>query len=88
MVQKHAFRQKNWLTIMSSMNKKRRGPAVCTTSRNNVRLELQELELLVNTLEVEAGDTGAAVVYTHKQLQALANKLRWVLFKELKKKKR
>lgn len=46
---------------MSSMNKKRRGPAVCTTPRNNVRLELHELELLVNTLEVETGINQAAV---------------------------
>lgn len=87
MVQKHAFRQKNWLTIMSSMNKKRRGPAVCTTPRNNVRLEIQDLELLVNTLEVNAGNAGAVVVYTQEQCQVLANKLRWALFKERNKEK-
>lgn len=73
---------------MSSMNKKRRGPAVCTTPRNNVRLELHELELLVNTLEVNAGNAGAVVVYTHEQCQVLANKLRWVLFRERNKEKR
>lgn len=67
---------------MSSMNKKRRGPAVCTTPRNNVRLELHELELLVNTLEVEAGINQAAVVYTDMQYTALANKLRWTLVRE------
>lgn len=73
---------------MSSMNKKRRGPAVCTTPRNNVRLELQELELLVNTLEVEAGINQAAVVYTDMQYKALANKLRWTLVRERERTKR
>lgn len=68
---------------MSNVNKKRRGPAVCTTPRNNVRLEL-----LVNTLEVNAGNAGAVVVYTHEQCQVLANKLRWVLFRERNKEKR
>lgn len=64
------------------MNKKRRGPAVCTTPRNNVRLEIQDLELLVNTLEVEAGINQATVVYTDAQYVALANKLRWILVRE------
>lgn len=61
---------------------KRRGPAPCTTPRNNIRLEPQELKLLINTLEVELGVNEAAVVYTDVELQVLANKLRWAFFKE------
>ena len=73
---------------MSNVNKKRRGPAVCTTPRNNVRLEIHDLELLVNMLEVNAGNAGAVVVYTHEQCQVLANKLRWVLVRERERTKR
>ena len=53
-----------------------------------MRLELHELELLVNTLEVEAGINQAAVVYTDMQYTALANKLRWTLVRERERTKR
>ena len=72
---------------MSSMSK-RKGPALCTTPRNNVRLSVNDLRLVVDLLEVEAGINQAHVVYTPEQCVELANRLRWILVREREKENR
>lgn len=72
---------------MSSMSK-RKGPVPCTTPRNNVRLSVNDLRLVVDLLEVEAGINQAHVVYTPEQCVELANRLRWILVREREKENR
>lgn len=67
---------------------KRKGPAPCTTPRNNVRLTINDLRLVVDLLEVEAGINQAHVVYTPEQCVELANRLRWILVREREKENR
>ena len=51
------------------------------TPRNNIRLEVEELETLVGIIDVHL-DQRKAVVFDDQQLTAIANRLRWLLFKE------
>lgn len=51
------------------------------TPRNNIRLEVEELETLVGIIDVHL-DQREAVVFDDQQLTAIANRLRWLLFKE------
>ena len=67
---------------------KRKGPALCTTPRNNVRLSVNDLRLVVDLLEVEAGINQAHVVHTPEQCVELANRLRWILVREREKENR
>ena len=67
---------------------KRKGPAPCTTPRNNVRLTINDLRLVVDLLEVEAGINQAHVVDTPEQCVELANRLRWILVREREKENR
>ena len=61
---------------------------LCTTPLNNVRLSVNDLRLVVDLLEVEAGINQAHVVYTPEQCVELANRLRWILVREREKENR
>lgn len=51
------------------------------TPRNNIRLEIPELETLVGIIETHLGRQ-QAVVLDEERLAKISNRLRWLLFKE------
>lgn len=57
------------------------------TPRNNIRLEIPELETLVGIIETHLGRQ-QAVVLDEEQLAKISNRLRWLLFKERAKRDR
>lgn len=57
------------------------------TPRNNIRLEIPELETLVGIIETHL-DRQQAVVLDEEQLAKISNRLRWLLFKEREKQNR
>lgn len=57
------------------------------TPRNNIRLEIHELETLVGIIETHLGRQ-QAVVLDEEQLAKISNRLRWLLFKERAKRDR
>ena len=57
------------------------------TPRNNIRLEIPELETLVGIIETHLGSQ-QAVVLDEEQLAKISNRLRWLLFKEREKQNR
>lgn len=57
------------------------------TPRNNIRLEIPELETLVGIIETHLGRQ-QAVVLDEERLAKISNRLRWLLFKERAKRDR
>lgn len=57
------------------------------TPRNNIRLEIPELETLVGIIETHL-DRQQAVVLDEERLVRISNRLRWLLFKEREKQNR
>jgi len=57
------------------------------TPRNNIRLEIPELETLVGIIETHL-DRQQAVVLDEERLAKISNRLRWLLFKEREKQNR
>jgi hypothetical protein len=57
------------------------------TPRNNIRLEIDELEALVGILNTYI-DRQPSVVLDDEKLAKISNRLRWLLFKERAKRDR
>lgn len=69
---------------IADLRRKIKNRKMNNTPRNNIRLEVEELETLVGIIDVHL-DQREAVVFDDQQLTTIANRLRWLLFKEREK---